>query len=453
LEKYDVIVVGAGTAGCMAAKVLASNGFDVCLIDRKDRRSIGDKVCGDAVGKHHFDNLGLPYPSGEEKEGDIVGVKIYSPDHESVFKIAGYGLTGFMINRHLFGQRLLKYAVDAGAVLKDNVHVSAPIIKDGQVRGVLASDIKSGEKLKITSDVTVDASGVPAVIRRKLPPEIGIDNDVSWEDKVVCYREIRKLTREVEDPEYCEIHLDLTVAPGGYAWIFPKRNNVVNVGLGVASAPNRPNPKSQLYRHVLSKSLFDGSSVLHGGGGIVPTRRPLDSLVGDGVVVIGDAGCQVNPIHGGGIGPSLMGGKIAGEVISVALEAGDPTVESLWQINVRFMRGYGMKQAGLDVFRIFLQGITNEDLNYGMRYEVITEDDLLKASLGEAIHLNIEEATRRIFSGLGRIGLLRSLYKMARSLREVRRLYERYPSSPDEFPEWKREIERIFARVKESFWR
>ncbi|RLI01516.1 geranylgeranyl hydrogenase, partial [Candidatus Bathyarchaeota archaeon] len=79
MEKYDVIVTGAGTAGCMAANVLASRGFDVCLIDRKDRKSIGNKVCGDAVGKHHFDNLGLPYPSGEEKEGDIVGVKIYSP--------------------------------------------------------------------------------------------------------------------------------------------------------------------------------------------------------------------------------------------------------------------------------------------------------------------------------------------------------------------------------------
>ena len=77
---YDAIVVGAGTAGCMAAKILASEGYDVCLIDRKDRRQIGDKVCGDAIGKHHFDNLGLPYPSGDEKEGDITGVKIYSPD-------------------------------------------------------------------------------------------------------------------------------------------------------------------------------------------------------------------------------------------------------------------------------------------------------------------------------------------------------------------------------------
>jgi len=453
LEKYDAIVVGAGTAGCMAANVLASKGFNVCLIDRKDKESIGDKVCGDAVGKHHFDNLGLPYPSGDEKEGDIVGIKIYSPNRESVFKITGYGLTGFMINRYLFGQRLLKYALDAGVDLRDNMHVSAPIIEDGFVKGISATDLKNGEKMKILSKVTIDASGVSAVIRRRLPSEIGVDIKVSREDEVICYREIRKLSREIEEPTFCEIYLDLNIAPGGYCWIFPKSDNRVNVGLGVASTLNHPNPKSQLYKYILSKPLFNLSSILHGGGGIVPTRRPLDSLVGNGVVVIGDAACQVNPIHGGGIGPSMMGGKISGEVIAQALESGEPSLEALWPINIKFMENYGMKQAGLDVFRIFLQGITNADLDYGMKYQLITENDLLKASLGEDIKLNISEATRRIFSGLGRLRLLRSLYRMARITREVKEMYKRYPASPKEFPVWKKRIEEIFSGIKDSFWR
>lgn len=116
------------------------------------------------------------------------------------------------------------------------------------------------------------------------------------------------------------------------------------------------------------------------------------------------------------------------------------------------MEAYGAKQAGLDVFRIFLQGITNEDLNYGMRYQLITEDDLLKASLGEDISLNISETTRRVFTGLGRLSLLRALYRMARTLREVRRLYDEYPTSPNEFPKWKMKIERIFSEVKAFFW-
>ena len=70
----------------------------------------------------------------------------------------------------------------------------------------------------------------------------------------------------------------------------------------------------------------------------MPTRRPLDSLVGNGIVVIGDASCQVNPIHGGGMGPSMVGGKIAGEVIAGALEKGEPSLERLRMVNVRYMR-------------------------------------------------------------------------------------------------------------------
>jgi len=435
----------------MAAKILASKGLDVCLVDRKDKDSIGDKVCGDAVGKHHFDELGLPYPSGEEKEGDISGIKIYSPDGETVFRISGFGMTGFMINRRLFGQRLLKYALDAGAVLRDNLHVSSPIIKDGYVKGVSATDLKTGVKLELTGKVTVDASGVSAVLRRKLPPEIGIDVEVSREDEVVCYREIRQLSREMDEPDFCEIYIDSNAAPGGYYWIFPKKNMRANVGLGVASTPNHPNPKSHLYRYVLSSPLFDLSSIIHGGGGIVPTRRPLDSLVGNGIAVVGDVACQVNPIHGGGIGPSMMGGKICGEVIADALEDGDPSLKSLWPINVKFMRSYGMKQAGLDIFRIFLQGLTNEDLNYGMKYKLITEEDLLKASLGEDVRLNIGEATRRIFSGLGRLGFLRSLYRMARTVKEAKNLYRRYPASPDGFPRWRGEVEKLFSEAKSYF--
>ena len=32
---------------------------------------IGNKVCGEAIGKHHFDNLGVPHPTGDELNNDI----------------------------------------------------------------------------------------------------------------------------------------------------------------------------------------------------------------------------------------------------------------------------------------------------------------------------------------------------------------------------------------------
>ena len=450
LNRYDVVVVGAGTGGCMTAKTLASAGLSVCLVDRKDEKAIGLKVCGDAVGKHHFDNLGLAYPSGKEKEGDISGIKIYSPDLETVFRIMGEGLTGFMINRYLFGQRLLKEALNAGAVLYDSTHVFSPIVNDGYVKGVKARNLKDSTVTEITGKVTVDASGVSAIVRSKLPPEMKIESTINKQDRVVCYREIRELNVQLDEPDFCEIYLNLEAAPGGYCWIFPKGRTKVNVGLGVADTGNHPNPRSQLYKHILTRPMYEGSTVVHGGGGIVPTRRPLDSLVGNGVVLVGDSGCQVNPIHGGGIGPSMMGGKIAGEVITQALEAGKPSRENLWSINVRFMKAYGAKQAGLDVFRIFLQRLSNSELNYGMRYQLIKEEDILKASMGEDIRLNVTDSARRIFKGLGRLSFLRSLYNMARTVKKVKQLYEEYPTTPKDMPKWKNKIVELFAEAKRT---
>jgi geranylgeranyl reductase family protein len=444
LQKFDVIVIGAGTAGCLTAKTVAEAGLEVGLIDRKVKERIGEKICGDAIGRHHFDTLGLKYPSGEELQARIAGVKIYSPDMKTVFRIEGEKLYGFIVNRLLFGQRLLRLALNAGATLLDSTQVLEPTLKDKAVTGVLVRDLKRGIKKQLHGKVVVDASGFTAVLRRKLPPELGVDAEVNKKDVEACYREVRQLNGTVKSPNYCEIYLDQNTAPGGYYWIFPEGDTRTNVGIGVCITKGFPKPKNQLYRMVLSKPLFKGSTVITGGAWYVPTRRPLDSMVGNGVLVVGDSACQVNPIHGGGMGPSMMGGKLAGETIVEALEKGDVTRDGLWQYNVNYMKSYGAKQAGLDIFRIFLlQGVSNEEINYGMRYKLITEEDILKTSMGENVRLNITEAAKRALRGIGKLSMLRRLRNAARLMREIKQLYKNYPESPKGFEEWKRKVHEL----------
>ncbi len=446
MKKFDVIVVGAGTAGCMAAKTAAKAGLEVGLIDRKKSDDIGEKVCGDAIGKHHFDTLRLKYPSGNELQSRIAGVKIYSPDMEAVFQIESEMLYGFIVNRLLFGQRLLKLAVDAGATLLDSTQVIKPILEDNAVIGVSARDIKTETRIQLQSKVVIDASGFPAVLRKKLPPEIGVDTEVSNEDVEACYREIRQLKGQVTSPDFCEIYLDQNTAPGGYYWIFPEGETKTNVGLGVRMTKDFLRPKNQLYNKVLSKPLFKGSTLVTGGAWYVPTRRPLDCMVGNRIVVVGDSACQVSPIHGGGMGPSMMGGMFAGEVIVEALEKGDVIREGLWQYNVRYMQSYGVKQAGLDIFRLFLlQGVSDEEINYGMKYQLITEEDILKTSMGENVRLNITEASRRALKGLGKLSMLRRLRNTARLMREIKALYKNYPESPKGFEEWKKKTHELIT--------
>jgi len=450
LRKFDVVVVGAGTAGCMTAKTAAEAGLDVCLVERKQQADVGKKICGDAIGRHHFEELGLEKPKGEEMERKILGIKIYSPDAESTFEVRGEGLHGYLLNRQLFGQRLLKLALDAGATFLDRTQALEPVIEGGFVKGLLVRNLKTEEKTRLSCSVAVDASGFSAVLRRSLPREMKEGIEVHREDVEVCFREIRQLRREMDDTDFCEIYLDLKVAPGGYAWIFPKAGTKVNVGLGVAMKGKFPNPREQLYRHVLSKPLFEGSTVIDKGTWYVPTRRPLDTMVGNGFILVGDAACQVNPIHGGGMGPSMGGGMLAGETIAAALEKGDVSLEGLWPYNHRYMQWYGVKQAGLDVFRFLLQTCTNEDLDYGMKYELITEQDLLRASMGGETRFNITDITRRVFRGLRRLSFLRRLKATADLMKRVRAWYRNYPTSPREFSRWKKGADDLFevARSK-----
>ena len=443
MKKFDVVVVGAGTGGCLAAKTVAEAGFDVCLMDRKREQDIGDKVCGDAIGKHHFDTLGLDYPTGKELERKIVGVKIYSPNMKIAIDVKGEGLHGYIVNRRLFGQRLLKKAVKAGATFLESTQAVEPIIKDHFVNGVLARNIETGNNVSLFGQVVVDASGFSAVLQKKLPPEIGVDANVSREDVVICYREIREVKEQIAEPDFCEIYLNQKLVPGGYFWIFPEGGTKVNVGLGVAMSKGFPNPKNRLYGNVLSMPFFKGSSILGGGGGHVPTRRPINCMVGNGILIVGDAACQVNPIHGGGMGPSMMGGTIAGETIIEALETGDVSLDKMWSYNVRYMQSYGAKQAGLDIFRLLLQRLNDEDINYGMKYQLITEDDFLKTSMGEDTRLNITEKTRRIFRGIGKLSLLKRLRVAANLMKKMKTLYQNYPVSPEGFDEWKKKTQDL----------
>jgi geranylgeranyl reductase family protein len=444
MDKYDAIVVGAGTAGCLAAKTMAEKGLKVCLVEKKPKAEIGEKICGDALGEHHLTFLGLEKPTGGEFETKIDGMKIFSPDEKTVFTVADKDFKGYILNRHLFGQWLLKKAINAGAQLQESTNLRSPIIEKGAVVGITAKNMKNGKVSELRSKVVVDATGYFGMVRKQLPVELGLDRELDNSDVEACYREIRQLKQDNENKRYCEIYLNQTASPGGYIWIFPKGNARVNVGIGaIMRKTGYPNPKEQLYATAYKKPMFKDSTVISGGAWFDPVRRPLDNMVGNGIVLVGDAASLVNPIHGGGIGPSMLSGYFAGQQIVEALGKGAATRESLWGYNKKYIDTYGKKQGALDIFKIFLLTCSDEDLNYGMNQKLMTEDDVLKAGMGDEFHLNISETAKRVFRGIRRVSFLKQLNTTVNMMKDVKAHYDKYPATPVGFEAWQAETIRL----------
>lgn len=450
MSQHDLLVVGAGPGGAHLAKQAAEFGLDVLLLERLSRDRVGDKVCGEGIALHHLKNPGIPYPTGKELGTAINGIDIYPPNMKNFVtvsqRVAGEPCEGWTIDRLYFGQRLLGYAEKAGAEIRDYAHVLEPILKDGVVTGVKYKDTLSNTMKEAHAQVTVDASGMSASIRRRLQHPL-IENTIALRDQAVCYREILELQEPFEPVDRCWIIMDDRYSPGGYIWIFPRGGKIANVGLGTQGGQGYK-PKDLYYSFLASNPIFKNAKVIHGGGGVAPIRRPLWSYVADGVVLIGDSGCHVNPIHGGGIGSAIEAGHVAAPLIKDAIEAGDVSAAGLWNFNVEYNRHYyGQKIASLDLMRRLLQEVGNDEFEFVINNRIITTEDLLRANAGEGIRLSATDKAGRFLRGLRRLGLLRRIQKVSSAMGDMLRLYRNFPTTQDEFLEWKQQVEHIYTEL------
>ena len=165
---YDVIVVGAGPAGAIASRSLAMKGKKVALIDRRPREKIGDKSCGDGLLNWAFDHISddisidLPH---DEEIGDKISWSVVDSDKGLFF--LKWETAGYVLNRHPWGQRLLREAEEAGAILWDNTRATKALVNSDKIRGVEVST--ENKRIELTSKLVIDCSGTVAVIRKSLP--------------------------------------------------------------------------------------------------------------------------------------------------------------------------------------------------------------------------------------------------------------------------------------------
>ena len=446
-HEYDVVVAGAGTAGCYAAATIAREGLDVVVVERKDAEEAGHIACGDALkGADAFPEA-IP-KSRLEPAFTNTGVdhgRFEIPQEDTVLEIPVPGELA-VIDRWEYGRRIIAGAEDAGVEFHYDTVINDVLQDDsGRVTGLKA--VRRGKHRTYEADVVIDGAGSLSLLQDKAEFE-GTTFDTNVRDSQFCsaYREI------VDVPEPVEWDDALVFKPteraAGYLWYFPRTSTEINAGLGFQMNEEPMKLVESLKRDLRDRPEFAGAEVRDKLGAALPTRRPYDSAVAPGYMAVGDAAGHVNPTTGGGIAGAAYAGKYAGEQAVKAVSDGDVTEENLWRYNERVMDHFGGRYAGLDVYNVLSTAVDVDDLM-----------GLLAALPGEKLAEALYEGSTSMSFGLklkcavksfGYWGTIRDFYRTKALADELLAHYESYPTSPAAMANWTGERDAIMDRIYET---
>lgn len=309
-KEYDIIVVGAGPAGSMAARFAGEQGLDVLMLEKD--RDVGYPVrCGEAVTKANLDLFIKPNPKWIVAE--ISKFVVYAPDGTEI--VFDFGeVKGYMLERRIFDYELAKTAAETGVEIVTRAYVYDLILEDGKVCGVKVE--YRGEKLEVRSKLVIAADGVESRVGRWA----GLKTHIDFREMESCFQVTASNVNVSQDALH--FYLGSQYAPGGYFWVFPKGENISNVGLGISG----DNCKIRSTISILNEHLenfYPDASILTQIAGGVPCSVTLEEITGNGIILVGDAARQVNPLTGGGIGSGMIGGSIAGRIAGEAILKND----------------------------------------------------------------------------------------------------------------------------------
>jgi menaquinone-9 beta-reductase len=315
LETCDVLIVGAGPAGCAAGIELRRAGIDVCVVDAAHFPR--DKVCGDAVsneGMREIDALGAGDAVRRGPHALVRRAAAVFPDGTRIAR--DYDEPGYIVPRFHLDDCLRRVLEEAGARLVQDCRISELTSERGCVVGASAGQRAWSAKLVIAADgygsVGLKALGLPGPRGSKLAVS------------TTAYY------RDVTFPEGSETsdHFFEDDLPYGYSWIFPAVDGVSNVGVYI---------RSDAYADSSHKlpDLMSGFVTRHAdrlGGAtrigkprtwslpLAPRPMPLSAA---GMLITGDAAGFVDPLSGEGIWQALYSGRVAGQTATLALRAGE----------------------------------------------------------------------------------------------------------------------------------
>lgn len=376
----DVLVIGAGPAGSAASKHAALGGAKVILIDKK--AEIGTpKRCAEGIYDHGLQWLEIEVDPQWAVQR-INGGTIIAPDRtrltldETVLPEKGY-----VIERKVFDKYMAMDAARAGAKIMVKT-LAKSIMRDEDSEGkffVVDCD-HMGEIIEIKARIVIAADGPESRICKAL----GINSTTNPKD-MMSGVQYEMVGVNCERMDLIELHLG-AFAGGGYAWVFPKGDDIANVGIAISSISERP-AIDYLNEFIESYPPLHNAKAVEINVGGDPIGGMIERIYDDNFLVCGDAAGQVDPITGGGIILGMLGGKTAGQVAARAIRDNNYSKERLEEYPILYDEYTQGAIPKLKIAQEVYLSLSDDDLNQivhafvGLDYKSMTPKDILKVFL------------------------------------------------------------------------
>ncbi len=324
---WDVIVVGAGPGGSVAASQLALAGAQVLLLDKA--KFPRDKTCGDALSPNGIKILtamGLV----ESLQGfayRLDAVRIVAPDGGQMLGPIPpqSGLVNYIkiAPRLRLDNMLLQHALQAGASYKGGLRVRDLCVEQNYV---LVSAEKRGQVFQFKGQTVVIAVGVSTSLLRRA----GFITQLPR----FAFAARAYFSGLASLEKLVDFRFDGVPLPG-YGWIFPTSATTANVGAGlVGNGFQYPSsPKIAFKEFLAHKPISDllAGGQIEGKIKCFPMRMDFSTArtYAQRILVVGESAGLVNPFSGEGIDYAMESGQMAAQVLTEKLSSGDFSASSL----------------------------------------------------------------------------------------------------------------------------
>lgn len=359
-----VIVAGLGHGGIAAAALLAKEGFDVTVYEKKKEGTLGydwtDIFAPDALAAA---GIGMPDKDKFEYKEDMT---FFNPSFTKSLRqhVPEEKLEIKMERRDIY-EHLINNALECGVKIEYKCEVEGPIVLGNRVVGIKT------EKGDVYGDLIIDACGMNSPVRRNLPESFGIEKDVERNEKISIYRAFYNIAEDAETDAKFKVML---FAGGirGISWIASEEKYTdLLIGRFEDFDMDEVERFSDYLRETNPRL---GKKIQRGGQFVeIPVRQPLSVMVADGYAAIGDSAFMTVPLIGSGIANSLKAARILANTVKKD-KLQSFSADTLWNYQVGYYKELGAGLAPLSCGKLLLLSLTPEEIDYVFEKEIVNED-------------------------------------------------------------------------------